>query len=291
MSGHRQRRSTQAKQQVATGRQKYQQKKKRRLHLYAATPPIESLRAVISTATTGAQEKVIIVNDVSRALVYAFCDKDMYVELCDDDRAVGEEHVCRKLVKAVEATRTAVRNMATRGCWESSSRRRAHVALRVPPHGLGHHGIRQATTVCPVDHPRTCPEDPQTLNLRDIECFPFFGSRVSQEMFDFPFEREDGMQSSLSMSVRETGEAGGQWDGKKLDNKGTGKHLLHRLQLVSGACPYVHDLATVSFWTNVHTMESSQDAAGLFVVGPTGLGTASAPPRSRGRVAQDRLQE
>ena len=39
--------------------------------LYAAAPPIESLRAVISSATTGAPGKVITGNDVSRAYMYA----------------------------------------------------------------------------------------------------------------------------------------------------------------------------------------------------------------------------
>ena len=37
---------------------------------------------------------------------------------------------------------------------------------------------------------------------------------------------------------------------------------------MTGACPYLHKFATESFWTNVHTRESSQDAAGLLSWGP-----------------------
>ena len=50
--------------------------------LYAATPPIESLRIVVSAATTGNKEKAIMVNDVSRAYFYAPCEEEIYGELC-----------------------------------------------------------------------------------------------------------------------------------------------------------------------------------------------------------------
>ena len=50
--------------------------------LYATTPPIEALRMVVSSATTGNREKAIMHIDVSRAYVYADCEKDVYVELC-----------------------------------------------------------------------------------------------------------------------------------------------------------------------------------------------------------------
>ena len=77
--------------------------------LYAATPPIEALRIVVSSATTGSREKVLMVNDVSRAYFYAPCDEDIYVDLCEEDRDIGEEHMCGKLVKAMYGTRTAAR--------------------------------------------------------------------------------------------------------------------------------------------------------------------------------------
>ena len=50
-----------------------------------------------------------MVNDVSRAYMYALCDEDIYVELCEEDRVPGEEHLCGKLIKAMHGTRTAAR--------------------------------------------------------------------------------------------------------------------------------------------------------------------------------------
>ena len=76
------------------------------------------------------------------------------------------------------------------------------------------------------------------------------------------------MRFSLCFRVRRPG---GQRDGKKPDNKETGKHLLHSLCLMTGACPCLHKPATESFWTNVHTMEGNQDAAGLLSWSPRAL--------------------
>ena len=72
-------------------------------NLYAAAPPIESLRAVLSSATTGAPGKVIVGNDVSPEY-----DEDTYVERGKEDRALGDEH-CWKLVEIMYGTRTAAR--------------------------------------------------------------------------------------------------------------------------------------------------------------------------------------
>ncbi len=78
--------------------------------LYAATPPIESFRIVISSATTGNVENAIMVNDVSRAYMYADCEEDIYVELCDEDCDENdEEPMCGKLEKAMYGTRPAAK--------------------------------------------------------------------------------------------------------------------------------------------------------------------------------------
>ena len=50
-----------------------------------------------------------MVNDVSRAYMYALCDEDVYVELCDEDREAGEEQMCGKLSKAMYGTRIAAK--------------------------------------------------------------------------------------------------------------------------------------------------------------------------------------
>ena len=64
---------------------------------------------MISSATTGSREKALVVNDVSRAYMYAPCDEDVYVELCDEDREAGEEQMCGKLSKAMYGTRIAAK--------------------------------------------------------------------------------------------------------------------------------------------------------------------------------------
>jgi hypothetical protein len=78
--------------------------------LFAATPPIESFRAVISSATTGEKEKAIMVNDVSRAYMYADCEDDIYVELCAEDQEGDEgKTMCGELAKAMYGTRPAAK--------------------------------------------------------------------------------------------------------------------------------------------------------------------------------------
>ena len=43
------------------------------------------------------------------------------------------------------------------------------------------------------------------------------------------------------------------------------------LELMTGACPYLHGFAMQGFWTKVRTRGSSQDAAGLLSSGPRAL--------------------
>ena len=47
---------------------------------FAATPPLEALRAVLSFAATGPGHKGFMVNDVSRAFFYAPVRQDIFVE-------------------------------------------------------------------------------------------------------------------------------------------------------------------------------------------------------------------
>ena len=56
--------------------------------LFASTPPLEALRAVISRAATvgpGEEKKEVMVNDVSRAYFYAKCTRCIYIELPKED--------------------------------------------------------------------------------------------------------------------------------------------------------------------------------------------------------------
>ena len=60
--------------------------------LYAATPPLEALRLIISHAATypeGGPPRVIMINDVRRAYFYAKITRDVYIELPKEDPKYG----------------------------------------------------------------------------------------------------------------------------------------------------------------------------------------------------------
>ena len=60
--------------------------------LYAATPPLEALRLIISHAATysdGGPQRVIMINDVRRAYVYANITRGVYIELPKEDPKHG----------------------------------------------------------------------------------------------------------------------------------------------------------------------------------------------------------
>ena len=64
--------------------------------LYAATPPLEALRLIISNAATtpgGDQVREVMVNDVRRAYFYAKIDRDVFVELHEEDPEHGSGKV------------------------------------------------------------------------------------------------------------------------------------------------------------------------------------------------------
>ena len=68
-------------------------KKDTRSDLFAATPPLEALKAIISMCASGNRGETIMVNDVSRAYFSAPARRQVFVELCDEDALAGEEMV------------------------------------------------------------------------------------------------------------------------------------------------------------------------------------------------------
>ena len=61
--------------------------------LYAATPPLQALRLVISHAAThtpGGAWHMVTVNDVRRAYFYAKIQRDVYIELPPEDDALPD---------------------------------------------------------------------------------------------------------------------------------------------------------------------------------------------------------
>ena len=67
--------------------------------LYAATPPLEALRLIVSNAATslgGDRAREVIVSDVRRAYFYAKIDRDVCIELLPKDPEYGRGKI-RKL--------------------------------------------------------------------------------------------------------------------------------------------------------------------------------------------------
>ena len=52
--------------------------------LFAGTPPVEAMRAIISMAASGATPKTLMTVDLSRAYMYAKCRNEMYVGMCPE---------------------------------------------------------------------------------------------------------------------------------------------------------------------------------------------------------------
>ena len=82
--------------------------------LYAATPPIEMLRYIVSRAATGwsrtGRRRKIMVNDVARAYFNAPNLTPVFVELCDEDKQPGDEGMCGELLVSMYGTRPAASN-------------------------------------------------------------------------------------------------------------------------------------------------------------------------------------
>ena len=78
---------------------------------FAATPPIEALRAILSHVVTGNTERAVMINDVSRDFFYAPVQHDIYVELCEEAIECEEDRgKCGKLHMSMYGTKAAAQN-------------------------------------------------------------------------------------------------------------------------------------------------------------------------------------
>ena len=78
---------------------------------FAATPPIEALRALISHTTSGPKKKAWMVCDVSRAFFYAPVQHEIYVELREEaKKTVEDNNMCAKLRMSMYGTKAAAQN-------------------------------------------------------------------------------------------------------------------------------------------------------------------------------------
>ena len=82
--------------------------------LFAATPPLEALKLLISDAATFGddeeEDKVIMVNDVSRAFFEAPVKREVCVEIPDEAKEEGEGDVVGLLKMSLYGTRDAAAN-------------------------------------------------------------------------------------------------------------------------------------------------------------------------------------
>ena len=85
-------------------------KRDKREDLFAATPPLESLRFLLSDAVTGWNRKNIMFIDVSRAYFYAKARRDVYIVIPREDWEAGDEWRCGKLNLSMYGTRDAAQN-------------------------------------------------------------------------------------------------------------------------------------------------------------------------------------
>ena len=83
----------------------------RGIDLFAATPPLEGLRAVLAAVALRQQDgHKLFVADISRAFFYAPATREVYVALPPEDVEEGEEELCGLLRYSLYGTRDAAQN-------------------------------------------------------------------------------------------------------------------------------------------------------------------------------------
>ena len=95
-------------------------KRSQRLDLFAATPPLESLKLIISICASNqfhedpAHRFVVMANDVKRAYFYAPATRPVYITIPDEDYEEGDEHRVGRLNLSLYGTRDAAMNWAAK---------------------------------------------------------------------------------------------------------------------------------------------------------------------------------
>ena len=83
-------------------------------NLYAATPPLEALRYVLSYAGTwgdgSSERRAVMINDVRRAYFYARATRVLYVELPREDPEYGQSDKVGRLRLCLYGTRDSALN-------------------------------------------------------------------------------------------------------------------------------------------------------------------------------------
>ena len=119
--------------------------------LFAATPPLESLRMILSICASNQSSKskddnfIIMSNDVSRAYFYAPTTRPIYIAIPKEDWEPGDEGKVAKLNLSLYGTRDAARNWAEK--FTSVMVKMGFVRGMASPCNFHHPGRNISTTV------------------------------------------------------------------------------------------------------------------------------------------------
>ena len=89
-------------------------KKDTRLDLFAATPPLETLKCVLSLCAKsqrGNRPKRFAVIDIKRAYFYAPAKRQVFIEIPEEDKEAGDEDRVGRLQLSLYGTRDAAQNL------------------------------------------------------------------------------------------------------------------------------------------------------------------------------------
>ena len=78
--------------------------------MFATTPPFEPLKAILPMTATANKGEVVTANDISRAFFHATVERDVYVQLPEEDMGSREEHLCGQLRLSMYGARDAAQN-------------------------------------------------------------------------------------------------------------------------------------------------------------------------------------
>lgn len=77
---------------------------------FAATPPLEVMKAAPSMTAIADEGEIILTNDIRRAFSHARVKRDVYVQLADEDKGPNEEGMCGPIRRSMYGTRGAAQN-------------------------------------------------------------------------------------------------------------------------------------------------------------------------------------
>ena len=78
--------------------------------LFAATPPLEALKTILSMTATANKGEIVMVDDISRAYFHARAERDVYVQFPEEDKGKGDERLRGKLQHSMHGTRDVAKN-------------------------------------------------------------------------------------------------------------------------------------------------------------------------------------